>query len=53
LSHNDFDDFSELLSVFEEVFEMKNFIKPGNNYLQKVLTKPNFLVVIAKEDNKV
>ncbi len=53
LSHKDITDFSELIDVFEEVFEMKNFMKPDNDYLEKVLTNPNFLVLIAKAGDKV
>lgn len=53
LSDTDIDDFSELIDIFEDVFEMKNFIKPGNTHLQKVLATPGFLVLIAKESSKV
>jgi aminoglycoside 3-N-acetyltransferase I len=53
LSHNDIDEFSELIDVFEDVFEMKNFSKPGDDYLHKILTKPDFFVLIAKANNKV
>ena len=53
LSNKDIEDFAELIDVFEEVFEMKNFVKPANNYLQKVLAKPGFLVLIAKAKGKV
>ena|ERR1700722_14450818 len=53
LSKKDISDFSELINVFIEVFEMKNFSKPGDDYLEKILTKPNFLVLIAKADDKV
>lgn len=53
LSDNDISEFTDLIDVFEEVFEMKSFVKPGNNYLQKVLAKPGFLVLIAKANNKV
>jgi len=53
LSHNDINDFTQLIDVFEEVFEMKNFVKPGNKYLHKVLAKPGFLVLVAKANGKV
>ncbi len=53
LSQRDIDDFIELINVFEDVFEMKNFSKPDNNYLQYVLTKPDFLTLVAKADKKV
>ncbi|HYH56332.1 MAG TPA: GNAT family N-acetyltransferase, partial [Anseongella sp.] len=53
LSNDDIGDFSELIDVFEEVFEMKDFIKPDGGHLQKVLAKPNFLVLVAKAQGKV
>lgn len=53
LSHKDISDFAELIDVFEDVFEMRNFIKPDTKYLEEVLTKPDFLVLIAKANNKV
>jgi aminoglycoside 3-N-acetyltransferase I len=53
LTHNDIRDFTELINVFEEVFEMKNFIKPDDHYLQTVLAKPDFLVLISKAGDKV
>lgn len=52
-SCQDIDDFVELINVFEDVFEIKNFIKPSKEYLQNLLTKPNFLTLVAKADNKV
>ena len=45
LSYKDIDDFIELIDVFAEVFEMKNFIKPDSTYLQNILTKPNFSII--------
>jgi aminoglycoside 3-N-acetyltransferase I len=53
LSHHDIDEFMELINVFAEVFEMENFSKPDKNYLQRILSKPDFLVLIAKSNNKV
>jgi aminoglycoside 3-N-acetyltransferase I len=53
LSTNDIGEFSELIGVFEEVFEMNDFNKPDTAYLYKILAKPNFLVLIAKIKNKV
>jgi aminoglycoside 3-N-acetyltransferase I len=53
LSQQDIKDFIELIGTFEEVFEMKGFVRPSNEYLEIILTKPNFLSVVAKADNKV
>ncbi len=53
LSDQDIDDFVELIDVFAEVFEMNNFIKPDINYLQNILTKPDFLTLIAKANHRV
>jgi aminoglycoside 3-N-acetyltransferase I len=53
LSHHDIDEFIELINVFAEVFEMENFSKTDKNYLQRILSKPDFLVLIVKSNNKV
>lgn len=53
LSHQDIDDFVALIAVFAEVFEMKNFVKPNIDYLKNILTKPNFITVVAKKGNSV
>ena len=53
LNHNDIDDFSELVTVFERVFEWENFILPNKFHLQKVLNNRLFLVFVAKTDNKL
>ena len=53
LTAQDIQDFSSLVDVFSEVFEMKDFTKPGNDYLQTILKKENFLAVVALSVNKV
>lgn len=45
--------FKELIGVFEEVFEMKNFHIPNTNYLQKLLEKSDFFVFVASLHNNV
>ena len=39
--------FRELLQLFEDVFEMKNFVMPPGDYLQQLLSKDEFGVFIA------
>lgn len=53
LSNQDIEDFSELIDVFEAVFEMEDFVKPTDRYLQDILAKPNFFVLVAKAENEV
>ncbi|HOZ84694.1 MAG TPA: GNAT family N-acetyltransferase [Niabella sp.] len=53
LSPQDIDDFSELIRIFEEVFEMDNFKMPDEKHLQSLLSKPDFFTLVAKYDNKV
>lgn len=53
LSDQDIDDFVELIRVFEDVFEMKDFIIPDSKYLRNILAKPNFLTLVAKDGGKV
>ena len=46
-------DFREMLNVFEEVFEWEEKSKVDDNYISNILKNPNFLVLVAKIDNKV
>lgn len=50
---NDVADFYELLHVFEDAFEMEDFKVPDKTYLSRLLDKPNFLVFLAKHQDKV
>jgi len=45
--------FKELLLVFEDVFEMKDYKMPGDNYLQQLLERENFFVFVALEKDRV
>lgn len=47
LSYQHIHAFEELLDVFEEVFEMKNFELPSNKHLQELLDKEDFFVFVA------
>ncbi len=53
LNHNDINKFTELIRVFEDVFEMKNFKMPDEIYLQQLLQKNGFFVFVALLHNKV
>lgn len=53
LTSQDIDDFIELIKVFEEVFEIKNFAMPAKEYLQRTLSNENFLASVAKRDGKI
>ena len=45
--------FTELISVFERVFEMKEFSLPENTHLQSLLEKPDFFAFTASVNNRV
>ncbi len=53
LNSTDIDDFSDLVIVFEEVFEWENFSFPRRPHLQRVLENSNFLAFVAKADKKL
>ncbi|MGH2564550.1 MAG: hypothetical protein ACRDE5_08555, partial [Ginsengibacter sp.] len=53
LTRQDINLFQELVFVFENVFEMQNFKIPGQNHLQNLLNKPDFMAFVALFENKV
>ncbi len=53
LSPQDVNDLSELIKIFEIVFEMSDFKIPSNGHLQFLLNKPDFFVLVAKYNNKI
>ena len=53
LSSQDIDKFIELILVFEDVFEMQNFLLPNKEHLLRVLAQPDFIVFVALEDGTV
>lgn len=54
LDSNCIDQFMQLIRLFEDVFEMKNFKVPETEYLKKILADEwNFHVIVALKDNVV
>lgn len=53
LSTGDLDQFTALINVFEEVFEMENFLAPDQEYLENLLKNQNFLVYVAVFDERI
>lgn len=53
LSSEDIEEFIQLIRVFEDVFEMKNFSLPDRKHLQGLLAKPDFIVLVAMSDDQV
>lgn len=47
------DSLIELISIFEDVFAMKAFKRPGDDHLDSLLRKENFFAVAAYADNKM
>lgn len=47
------EDLKQLISVFEEVFEMKQFNMPGDHHLHEILNRDNFFAVVAKVDERI
>jgi len=53
LAHDDLTDFNALISVFERVFEMRDFKRPPAAHLQKLLHRENFIAMVAKAGDQV
>jgi ribosomal protein S18 acetylase RimI-like enzyme len=53
LNSSDIDKFTALIGLFEEVFEMTNFIIPEEEHLLQLLAKENFFVFVAVSNDKV
>jgi aminoglycoside 3-N-acetyltransferase I len=53
LGKQDMDQFIALVSLFEDVFEMKNFQMPDKDHLQQLLEKDSFFVFVALADHQV
>ncbi len=50
---NNVREFHELLHVFEEAFEWKDFILPNEKYLEGILKNENFIAITAKAENQI
>jgi len=53
LEHEEIGAFIQLVKLFQEVFEMKDFNMPPADYLKGLLSKDNFVVFVAVIDNKI
>lgn len=53
LSEGDLGQFTEMLELFGEVFELKYYQIPDKSYLENLLASPNFAVFVALSDNQV
>lgn len=53
LSKIDLASFKDLLNVFIDVFEMKNFNMPNDIYLKRLLLKEDFLVFVVLDKDKI
>jgi aminoglycoside 3-N-acetyltransferase I len=53
LKSDDLEGLKELITVFENVFEMENFKLPNETHLQRLLKKETFIAVVAKTENKI
>ena len=53
LTPQDTPHFEALIKIFAEVFEMPEFPMPGSAYLNQLLSKPDFLVLVAKQGETV
>lgn len=53
LKPHDLDQLNDLITVFEDVFEMKNFRRPDQAHLQSLLKKETFFAVTAKTEGKI
>jgi aminoglycoside 3-N-acetyltransferase I len=53
LNDKDLLKFKNVIRLFEEVFEMRDLSLPEDAYLKKLLSRKNFIVLAAFEDNTV
>jgi aminoglycoside 3-N-acetyltransferase I len=53
LTPQDSSDFADLIQIFALVFEQDDIAIPRKAYLTKLLDKPDFLVIVAKDEGKV
>ncbi|MCW7474078.1 GNAT family N-acetyltransferase [Leptospira levettii] len=53
LSAYELKEFIELICVFADVFEMKEFQMPNESYLQSLLSRDDFFVFVTLIDGKV
>lgn len=53
LTSDDLNQFIELIRVFEDVFEMKNFQIPKSEYLQSLLNRDDFYVFVSVFEGRV
>ena len=53
LDDSNIGEFVNLIRVFEDVFEMKDFSMPDNKYLQNILKKTDFIVFVAIKENQI
>jgi len=53
LDDKNIDEFINLIRVFEDVFEMKNFSMPDTKHLLHILQKKDFMVFVAVKENQL
>jgi aminoglycoside 3-N-acetyltransferase I len=53
LAKGDLTEFIELIHMFKDVFAMQDFIVPSHDHLKKMLEKEDFIVFVAKMNDKV
>ena len=53
LAPHQLETFISLVGLFEEVFEMQDFVKPSSEHLLQVLQKPNFFALAAFTQNQL
>lgn len=53
LSPYQLNEFIDLLDIFEDVFEMKNFESPHKEHLQELLAKDDFFVFVAVSEGEI
>jgi aminoglycoside 3-N-acetyltransferase I len=53
LEKNQLPVFKELIRLFEEVFEMKDFTSPPDQHLLQLLSKDTFFVFVAVTESKI
>ncbi len=53
LDNHEVEAFASLVRLFDEVFEMQDFVMPRQSHLEKILNKDDFMVFVATVQEKV
>ena len=53
LISEDAEKLSDLVDIYEDVFEMKNFKKPSLKHFEQMLSKDSVIILVAEKDEQI